>query len=172
MGAASDTFSAQSVIMTSPSEFADLYERHYATVFRTALRVTGNPADAEDILQTVFLRVLNQGGRLDPAQFPVAYFRRAATNAAVDLLRRRTSHAESRIEDAMGHAAAERPVLLKERLRRAIAALEQGDAVLFLLRYVEGLSNGELAEMFGQEKNNIAVRLHRIRQALQAEMER
>jgi DNA-directed RNA polymerase specialized sigma24 family protein len=33
-------------------------------------------------------------------------------------------------------------------------------------------SNGELAEMFGQEKNNIAVRLHRIRQALQAEMER
>jgi DNA-directed RNA polymerase specialized sigma24 family protein len=33
------------------------------------------------------------------------------------------------------------------------------------------MSNGELAEMFGLEKNNIAVRLHRIRQSLQAEME-
>ena len=41
--------------------FAGLYERHYETVFRTALRVTGNPADAEDVLQTVFLRVLARG---------------------------------------------------------------------------------------------------------------
>jgi RNA polymerase sigma factor (sigma-70 family) len=63
-------------------------------------------------------------------------------------------------------------VLLKERLRRAIATLESDDASLFLLRYVEGLSNDELAGMFQIEKNNVAVRLHRIRQRLQAEMER
>lgn len=172
MGAASNTLDAQPELMTSPPEFAELYERHYATVFRAALRVTGNPADAEDVLQTVFLRVLNQAGRLEPAQYPVAYFRRAATNAAVDLLRRRVSHPEAGIDGAMGHAAAERPTLLKERLRRALARLDQSDAVMFLLRHVEGLSNGELAGMFGQDKNNVAVRLHRIRQALQAEMER
>jgi DNA-directed RNA polymerase specialized sigma24 family protein len=41
-----------------------------------------------------------------------------------------------------------------------------------LLRYIEGLSNGELAELYGQDKNNIAVRLHRIRQTLKNEMER
>jgi DNA-directed RNA polymerase specialized sigma24 family protein len=40
--------------------FAELYERHYEAVFRAALRVTGNPADAEDVLQTVFLRVLSR----------------------------------------------------------------------------------------------------------------
>jgi DNA-directed RNA polymerase specialized sigma24 family protein len=40
------------------------------------------------------------------------------------------------------------------------------------LRHVEGLSNQELADEFQLEKNNIAVRLHRIRQRLQAEMER
>jgi len=40
------------------------------------------------------------------------------------------------------------------------------------LRYVEGMSNGELAEMFSQEKSYIAVRLHRIRQMLQVELER
>jgi len=43
---------------------------------------------------------------------------------------------------------------------------------LFSLRYIEGLSNGELAEMFDCEKNSIAVRLYRIRQSLQVEMER
>ena len=47
---------------TTPAGWAELYERHYEAVFRAALRVTGNPSDAEDVLQTVFLRVLAQGG--------------------------------------------------------------------------------------------------------------
>jgi RNA polymerase sigma-70 factor (ECF subfamily) len=158
--------------MTPSSEFAELYENHYAAVYRTALRVTGNPADAEDVLQTVFLRVLNQGDRLECSRMPEAYFRRAAANAAVDLLRRRITRAEIQLGEAPSPAAKETEALLKERLRRAIATLDQDDALMFLLRHMEGLTNGELAEMFGQEKNSIAVRLHRIRQALQIEMER
>jgi len=90
----------------------------------------------------------------------------------VDLLRRRTSHAESRLDEASQRLSSGPHVLLKEQLRRALASLEQSDAVMFILRYVEGLSNGELAELFGREKNSIAVRLHRIRQELQAVMER
>ncbi len=172
MGIAKSPINAQPIAMTSSADFAELYECHYAAVYRTALRVTGNPADAEDVLQTVFLRILSQGGGPDSTQMPEAYFRRAAANAAIDLLRRRVSHAEIRIEDTSPPMAKESTALLKESLRRAIAALEQNDAVLFLLRYVEGLSNGELADMFGQDKNNIAVRLHRIRQTLQAVMER
>jgi RNA polymerase sigma-70 factor (ECF subfamily) len=172
MGSAMKLFDAQPTAMISPTGFAELYERHHASVYRAALRVTGNPADAEDVLQSVFLRILNQSGRPDLSQMSEAYFRRAATNAAIDLLRRRVSHGESDLGGASEQAALESPALLKEQLRRALAALESNDALLFLLRHVEGLSNGELAEMFGQEKNNIAVRLHRIRQALQAEMER
>ena len=152
--------------------FAELYERHYEAVFRAALRVTGNPSDAEDVLQTVFLRVLVRGGDVENVALPAAYFRRAAVNAAVDVLRRRELHAESVYDDRAPHAVVHSPFLLKERLRRAVAALESEDATLFLLRYVEGLSNEELAGMFGIEKNNVAVRLHRIRQRLQAEMQR
>jgi len=157
---------------TEPAGFAELYERHYEAVFRAALRVTGNPADAEDVLQTVFLRVLARGGDVEAVPQPAAYFRRAAVNAAVDLLRRRAVHAESVFDDGAPHAASRPPSLLKERLRRAIATLDSDDATLFLLRHVEGLSNEELAGMFGLEKNNVAVRLHRIRHRLQAEMER
>jgi RNA polymerase sigma-70 factor (ECF subfamily) len=160
---------------TPRAGFAGLYERHYETVFRTALRVTGNPADAEDVLQTVFLRVLARG---DDTALPAAYFRRAAVNAAVDVLRRRELHAESAYDDSAPHVtgaaqlAVQPPVLLKERLRRAIATLDGDDASLFLLRHVEGLTIEELAGMFEIEKNNVAVRLHRIRQRLQAEVER
>jgi RNA polymerase sigma-70 factor, ECF subfamily len=160
---------------TAPAGFAELYERHYEAVFRAALRITGRPADAEDVLQTVFLRVIAQGARggdvADVAQ-PAAYFRRAAVNAAVDVLRRRELHAESPYDELAPHAAVQPPLLLKERLRRAIAAVDHDDASLFLLGHVEGLSIEELAGMFQIEKNNVAVRLHRIRHRLQAEMER
>jgi RNA polymerase sigma-70 factor (ECF subfamily) len=152
--------------------FAELYERHYEAVFRAALRVTGNPADAEDVLQTVFLRVVARGGDVEDVALPAAYFRRAAVNAAVDVLRRRELRADSVYDDSAPHAAVQSPLLLKERLRRAIASLDSEDATLFLLRYVEGLSNEELAGMFKMEKNNVAVKLHRIRHRLQAEMER
>jgi len=161
--------------MTTPpvlAGFAGLYERHYEAVFRTALRVTGRPADAEDVLQTVFVRLLSGSEHDEAARRPAAYFRRAAVNAAVDLLRRRAVRAETEYDDTAPHAAVESGLLLKEQLRRAIATLDSEDATLFVLRFVEGLSNQELADVFQLEKNNVAVRLHRIRLRLQAEMER
>lgn len=157
-------------LASAQPDFAGLYEQHHESVFRAALRVTGSPADAEDVLQTVFLRVLR--GEHNAAGRPAAYFRRAAVNAAVDLLRRRTTHAETAYDDGAQHAAMEPALLLKEQLRRAIATLDSDDATLFLLRHVEGLSNQELADEFRLEKNNVAVRLHRIRMRLQAELER
>ena len=158
---------------TTPAPgFAELYERNYEAVFRAALRVTGNPADAEDVLQTVFLRVLSRSGEVEDVALPSAYFQRAAVNAAVDVLRRREFRAESAYDSETTHAAVQPPGLLKEQLRRALATLDRDDASLFLLRHVEGLSNEELADLFEIERNNVAVRLHRIRQRLQAEMDR
>jgi RNA polymerase sigma-70 factor (ECF subfamily) len=160
---------------TARAGFAELYERHSEAVFRAALRITGRPADAEDVLQTVFVRIMSRGDRDGDAgevANPDAYFRRAAVNAAVDVLRRRELRAESAYDELAPHAAVQPPVLLKERLRRAIAILQSDDASLFLLRHVEGLSIDELAPIFKIEKNNVAVRLHRIRHRLQAEMER
>ncbi len=155
-----------------PAGFDALYAQHYEGVFRAALRVTGNAADAEDVLQTVFLRVLSRTEYDEAVRTPAAYFRRSAVNAAVDLLRRRAAHAETVYDEMTPGAVVEPTVLLKERLRRAIATLSTEDATLFLLRYVEGLTNDELAGMFELTRNNVAVRLHRIRHRLQTEMQR
>ena len=165
----------ESIEMTSAPVlpgFGGLYERHYEAVFRTALRVTGRAADAEDVLQTVFVRLLSGAEHDEAARRPAAYFRRAAVNAAVDLLRRRAVRAETAYDDTAPHAAVESTLMLKEQLRRAIATLDGEDATLFVLRFVEGLSNQELADELQLEKNNVAVRLHRIRMRLQSEMER
>lgn len=155
-----------------PTGFAELYERHSDAVFRAALRVTGSAADAEDVLQTVFLRVLSRSEADEVARRPAAYFRRAGVNAAVDLLRRRVVHAETAYDEGQHDAIVDPPVLLKVQLRRAVATLPREDATLFLLRHVEGLSIEELAEMFQLQKNNVTVRLHRIRMRLRTEMER
>src|SRR4051812_2445487 len=99
--------------MIPQAGFAGLYERHYEAVYRAALRVTGNPVDAEDVLQTVFLRALSRGGDLDGVAQPAAYFRRAAVNAAVDVLRRRELHAESAYDELAPHSAVRTRPLLK-----------------------------------------------------------
>jgi hypothetical protein len=165
---------------------AVLSARHTVAVFPPPLRIPGTPAAGADALLTVSLRVLSRSSRPGASDGPTglaghdleaslgrssAYLRRAAANAAVDLLRRRAVQAATAYDDEAPHARVESVPLLKEQLRRAITTLDPDDASLFLLRHVEGLSNQELADVFQLEKNNVAVRLHRIRLRLQAEME-
>ena len=173
MGIAANLINAQPVHMTLSPEFADLYESHYAAVYRTALRITGNPADAEDVLQTIFLRVLNQGGRLSSAHAPEAYFRRAAANASLDLLRRRVSHNEVQLDESIrGYIC--RKYGISERAsparHRQLSTLTTPPFFCCAMSRDYRMENWH--ELFGLEKNNIAVRLHRIRQTLQAEIER
>src|SRR6266576_4775405 len=66
-----------------------LFQKHNQRVFRTAYRVTGSAADAEDVLQTVFLRMARGHETAAAAENSEAYFSRAAVNAALDLLRSR-----------------------------------------------------------------------------------
>jgi RNA polymerase sigma-70 factor (ECF subfamily) len=171
MGTLSLAVHAKPIHMIPPPAFTELYQRYSETVYRTALRITGAPPDAEDALQTVFLRVLRQGS-LSGEPISEKYFRRAAANAAIDILRRRISKAEAQLDESLPQSAPESPVLLKEQLRRALATLLPQDAELFILRYVEGLSNGELAVLFGITKPRVALRLFRIRRTLQTEMQR
>ncbi len=156
-------------------EFDEVYERYSETVYRTALRVTGNSADAEDVLQNVFLRLLNNRLTLDPARSPVAYFRRAATNASIDLLRRKAARPEREapelsIEGRADDVAHQSSPLLKERLRRALAKISPADAELFILCYLEGYSYDELAALMELARGTVASRLHRTREVLRKDL--
>jgi RNA polymerase sigma-70 factor (ECF subfamily) len=150
-----------------PTGFQELYQRYADAVFRTALRVTGNAADAEDVLQSVFLKFLDHEVMPDPIRSPESYLRRAASNAAIDLLRRRGASPESPMAENRDYASpADRP-LEKERVRRALARLDPEDAELFVMCYLEGFSYEELAEQYGVAKGTVASRLYRIRADLQ-----
>ncbi len=158
--------------------FRELYDRHSREVYVAALRVTGNPADAEDVLQAVFLRVFDGKIGLDATWAPGAYLRRAAVNASIDLLRRKKSRPETELDERRDSEGAglrlarshEGTLLLKERLLAALTRLAPESAELFVLCYVEGYSYDELAELLQVERGTIGSRLHRIRAALRDDL--
>src|SRR6202034_1154882 len=90
---APDNMKAPTTIMEpAPQAAADLesiFRDHHAMVFRAAYRVTGSASDAEDVLQTVFLRMLKRNPQAEPVLSISSFLHRAAVNAAVDLVRSR-----------------------------------------------------------------------------------
>src|SRR5256885_9184521 len=79
-------------------EVERLFREHYNLIFRTAYRVTGSDVDAEDVLQTIFLRLARRK-ELDLSPSPASYFHRAAINAALDLVRSRSKTSAVPLEE-------------------------------------------------------------------------
>jgi RNA polymerase sigma-70 factor (ECF subfamily) len=160
----------------SSTRLETIFLAHQRRVFRAAYRITGNAQDAEDVLQTVFLRLARREEGDLPEENLASYLYRAAINAALDLLRsRRTLDSASLDEaDAAGAAQAsvERPDRMHEAgeirgwLRHSLAELAPRAAEVFTLRYLEGYGNHEIAEMLGTSRVTVAVTLHRTRHRL------
>ena len=148
-------------------ELERVFEDYSGMVFRTAYRITGNAADAEDVLQTVFLRLLGRDPSRGELANPDSYLRRAAINVALDVVRARQRAAESPIDDSMP-AAEHRD--LRDSLRRALATLDPRHAEIFALRFFEGHTNREIAHMTGMSTVLVAVTIYRARQRLQKEI--
>src|SRR5712692_8554539 len=83
-----------------------LFQEHNDRVFRTAHRVTGSAADAEDVLQTVFLRLARGPESPEISENAESYFARAAINASLDLLRSRKRSKIVAVDDLENRAAA------------------------------------------------------------------
>lgn len=145
-----------------------LYAAYRDMVFRAALRITRNPADAEDVVQTVFLRMLRNETQPDLERSPAAYLRRAAANASIDLIRQRAQRAETTIPEH--HPAADEGWLERRRVRQAIEKLPAPSANLLVLHYQHGYPCAELAHRFGVEQGTVKSRLHRIRAALRRQL--
>ncbi len=156
--------------------FVQLVETHAGMVYDLAWRVTGNPEDAEDVVQDVFFRIAKrQAVSLPPPEWP-RFLRRAATNAAIDVLRRKKRRPELTLEtgdlDALT-APGSTPLddLLQQelaiRLRSEIAKLAPREAAVIVLRHFEGMSYQDIADTLGITRNAVGVTLHSARRRLQ-----
>ena len=167
--------------MTENAEFdelAGLFHNYHRAIFRIAYRITGSRSDAEDVLQTIFLRLTPH--RRDFSPNPEGYLKRAAVNASLDLIRKRTRANLVRLDvidfNQSAKLSAASPeddfadTELRGMLRQAVAKLEGRAATAFALRYFEGYDNQRIAQILGTSQMVVAVTLHRARTRLRKEI--
>lgn len=152
-------------------ELESAFRTHRNGVFQAAYRVTGNAADAEDVLQTVFLRYARREGDAAEVTNLKSYLYRAAVNAALDLLRMRQSARLEPLEEASLVSSGQRhdDLGLRKWLRGALLKLNPRHAGMFALRYLEDHDNREIAKIMKTSQGVVAITLFRIRKQLQAD---
>ena len=161
-------------------ELAALFRDHYKGIFRVAYRITGSQSDAEDVLQSIFVRLTPGWAGRDLSPNPRAYLYRAAINASLDVVRLRKRANSVSLDvidfDQSPELSVASPaddladMELRELVRQAVAKLEGRAATAFVLRYYEGYDNGRIAEVLGTSQMVVAVTLHRARTRLRKEI--
>ena len=172
--------SKDSINLPPPESLAALYEQHSRQVLAAAFRVTGSRQDAEDVLQTVFLRLTRRWEEIELTATVGSYLHRAAVNGSLDLLRSRSRGGSIPLDDLAaqlpdtGEASAERLMRggeIRRDLREALLDLPEKSARVFVLRYFEGLKNEEIASMLSMRRVTVVVTLHRTRKQLQSKLQ-
>ena len=159
---------------------AELYDRHAASIYSLALRILGDAADAEDVVQDVFTQAWRQSSRYEASRGAVgAWLLTLARSRAIDRLRARRARpgavTDDRAADRVADAgpAADAQVLSFEQVSRVRAALDELPLLqraAIELAYFEGLSHAEIAarleQPLGTVKTRIRLAMVKLRDAL------
>jgi RNA polymerase sigma-70 factor (ECF subfamily) len=157
-------------------EFEALFEEHHALVFRTAFSVTGNAQDAEDVLQTIFLRLLRREFSEALQKNPKGYLYRAAVNASVNIIRARRHSISSNDVSSLDRAADSDETRVTDEMHQmlslAMTKLRPRALEILVLHYEHECSDREIAELLGTTRGTVAVSLYRSRAKLKKLLEK
>ena len=155
-----------------------IFKEHHTLVFRAAYRITGNANDAEDVLQTVFLRLMKRDPAAEPVGNMASFLHRSAVNAALDLMRARQNIRNiplDELEPVLAEPSYRSPDRIqtsgeiREWLRGALARLNPRIAEMFMLRFFDGKENPEIAQLMNTTPGTVAVTISRTRDRLEKE---
>jgi RNA polymerase sigma-70 factor (ECF subfamily) len=164
------------------SAYAELVDEHAGRIYNLALRMLGDEAAAEDVLQETFLNAFKAIERFEGRSSLGTWLYRIANNAALMQIRKREPQSfsmDAPVETDEGEqiprqffdfcCLPEREMLTEEaygEMRAAIDELPEGMRVVFVLRDIEGLSTQETADELGLSVPAVKTRLMRARLAL------
>jgi RNA polymerase sigma-70 factor (ECF subfamily) len=147
------------------AELVEALNAHAGLVLRTAARITGSLAEAQDVAQDLAEKLLRKPPR-DVRSWP-ALLKTMAVNASVDRTRRRREVDEAM--EPVSHDGPDKAFEQEEQaavLRRALDDLSERDAQLFSFYYFADLSHADIGRQLDMKPNAVAVALHRIRHRL------
>ncbi len=155
-------------------QWESIVDEYGEALFRVAFRVLHNVHDAEDVTQEVLLEALRM-----PEDPDFGMLRRMTTFRAIDMLRRRTAAEPVDLDNCEKQALSpQQAITAREEiqiLQQAIARLPRQQARCFWLRYVDGLTNQQIAASAGISESAVSTALNKARQrlrlALQPNME-
>ena len=172
----------------------ELIELHGHRVYRVACQITRNEADAQEVVQDVFLAVFRKIHTFEGRAALGSWLYRVATNTALLKRRGRRTDREVPLEPrppsflADGHREGDPAYLnadwsqtpeaellsreTREILHRTIDGLPDAYRTVLILRDIEGLSNEDVAEAVGETVPAVKSRLHRARMVLREELTR
>ena len=151
--------------------FEQLYRTYSGRLFSVACRMLGNPSDAEDLLQEVFLAAHRKLDTFRGESALGTWLYRLAMNQCLDYLRSRAARTnqvtgtlddEPGLYDAGSRGLAER-VVTRMDLERALAQLPEGCRAAFVLHDVEGLEHREVGEALGIAEGTSKSQVHKAR---------
>jgi len=147
---------------------AELYDLYFPRIYRYVLARTGNPAEAEDITEEVFVRVLGAIGAFQWRQAPfAAWLFRIAHNQLVSharkngARRRETPLAASIADPAPDPLTRVEDRLSLEHIFDLARALPQAQREVLWLRFASDLSVSDTARALGKQENNVKVLQHK-----------
>jgi RNA polymerase sigma-70 factor (sigma-E family) len=135
-------------------EFVDFVTERYSTLCRTAYLLTGSHQTAEDVVQSALTRAFVHWTQVRRADVPEAYVRRIVVNEVVSLRRRRWTR-EVVLEDpdrsrsGAVQVGPEDEVVDRQDMAAALTSLTVRQRAVLVLRYYEGLSEAEIANVLG-----------------------
>lgn len=165
----------------------DLVERYAGQIYNVALRLTGHPVEAEEVLQETFINACRGAENFEGRSSLGTWLYRIATNTGLMRLRRRQAPTvpldappdsetggefwPRQLQDwAWEPESVALTAELRQALNAAIATLPDSLRAVFVLRDLEGLSTREAAEVLGLSNSNVKVRLHRARLLLREQL--
>jgi RNA polymerase sigma-70 factor (ECF subfamily) len=160
--------------------FEEVYRAHSRRLYGVALRMLANPADAEDMLQEIFLAAHRKLDSFRGESALGTWLYRLAVNLCLDYLRSKTGRAiqmtdaigdEPTLLDSSSRGLAERAVT-KLDLERALAQLPEGCRTAFVLHDVQGLEHREVGEIMGIAEGTSKSQVHKARLRLRALLSR
>jgi RNA polymerase sigma-70 factor, ECF subfamily len=169
--------------LSDPVTFGRIYDEHARGVQASALRILGNAAQAQDVVQDVFLRVWRNPRKFDDSRGEIgSYLRLMARSRALDLWRetQAAGRAGDRLKVAVAHdepRADERPERLalqsaeRSTVRAALRTLPAAQREAVVLAYWGGLTTDEIARRAGVPLGTAKSRLRLGLAKLRSEME-